>query len=199
MDYWQKTYFARHTKDLGQALDAELGGALEKLIFNALQANEEDYDAEYHNEDKIQADVEKLYKMGQGKLGTDEAGLFKILCASPPEYLRKVNLAYAEKYGYTLSKALEKELSGKVESAAVFLLGMKLKPMETVAELIDKACKGMGTNELLLTSILVRYQPVLAQVDAAHIMACWQSIADRVKHEAGGDYRRVLLELLGAD
>ena len=33
------------------------------------------------------------------KWGTDEKAFFKLLCASPPEYLEKINLAYADKYG----------------------------------------------------------------------------------------------------
>ena len=44
------------------------------------------------------------------KWGTDEKGLFKLLCASPAEYLEKLNLVYADKYGYTLLKTMEKEL-----------------------------------------------------------------------------------------
>ena len=85
-------------------------------------------------------------------------GLFKILCAAPPEYLKDVNLAYADKYGFTLMKALEKELGGHVREAAMFMLGMKTKPYETVAGLIDKACKGFGECSLSDTLDVFRYQ-----------------------------------------
>jgi putative sterol carrier protein len=127
----QKTYFAMTTKDLGRKLDSELGGDLEQLVFNVLQASVEVYDDNYHTDAKMKEDVDKLYAMGQGKMGTNEAGLFKLLCAAPPEYLQKLNLSYADKYGYTLVKTMEKELGGNVEKGAVFMVGMKLKPYES--------------------------------------------------------------------
>jgi len=65
------------------------------------------------------------------------------------------------KYGYSLIKAMEKELSGKAQRAAVFTCGMKLKPLETIAELIDDACKGMGTDDNLLISTIIRYQHIM--------------------------------------
>ena len=76
------------------------------------------------------------------KWGTDEKGLFKFFCSAPPEHLKKLNLIYADKYGYTLLKVMEKELGGDAGRAGLFLLGMKLKPYETIAKLIEKACKG---------------------------------------------------------
>jgi Annexin len=199
MELLKKKYFALKTKDLGRVLDAELGGTLESLVLNVLQAAEETYDPQYHTAAKLAEDAEELYKMGQGKVfGTNERGLFKILCARPAEYLTKLNLVYADKYGYTLTKALEKELGGQVEAAALFMLGMKLKPYETVAKLINRACKGFGTNELLLTATLIRYQPIMKHVMEAHIELFGETIGDRVKSECGGDYERVLLEILGS-
>jgi annexin A7/11 len=195
----QKKYFALNTKDLGRKLDGELGGALDQLIFNVLQAAEEEYDPNYHTAAKMEADVATLHKMGQGKtFGTDEKGLFKILCAAPPEYLKKLNLLYAEKHGFTLVKVLETELGGHVEKAAMFMIGMKLKPYEEIAKLIKKSCAGVGTNELLLTSAIIRYQSHLKQVTLAHVELYGQTIRDRINSECGGDYKRVLLELLDA-
>lgn len=187
-----------NTKDLGRKLDGELGGALEQLTFNVLQAAEEVYDPSHHNDSKIALDVASLYKMGQGKFGTDEKGLFKILCAAPPEYLKKLNLVYADKHGFTLAKMLETELGGAVRTAAKFMIGMKLKPYEEVAKLIDTACKGFGTNELLLTTALIRYQGFFKEVMLAHVELYGKTIRDRVDSECGGDYKRLLLEVLDA-
>ena len=188
-----------NTKDLGRKLDGELGGALDQLIFNVLQAAEVVYDPNFHTAAKMEADVATLHKMGQGKaFGTDEKGLFKILCAAPPEYLKQLNLLYAEKHGFTLVKVLETELSGHVEKAALFMIGMKLKPYEEIAKLIKKSCAGVGTNELLLTSAIVRYQSVMKQVTLAHVELYGETIRDRINSECGGDYKRVLLELLDA-
>lgn len=185
-----------NTSDLGRKLDGELGGALVALVFNVLQAAEEEYDPDFHTDEKMAEDVEQLYKMGQGRFGTNEKGLFKLLCAAPPEYLKKVNLMYADKYGYTLEKALEKELGGDVEKGAMLMIGMKLKPYEQVAKLIEKACAGFGTNELLLSSTLTRYQAIMKQVMIAFVELYGKTIQDRVSGEVGGDYKKVLMEIL---
>ena len=195
----QKKYFGLYNNDLGRKLDGELGGALEHLIFNTLQAAEEKYDPDYHNDSKMVADVAALHKMGQGKiLGTDERGLFKILCSAPTEYLTKLNTLYADKHGYTLVKVLETELGGHVEKAALFMIGMKLKPYEEIAKLITKSCAGIGTNELLLTTTIIRYQSILKHVNLAHVELYGKTIRDRIDSECGGDHKRILLALIDA-
>ena len=66
MELLKKKYFDIHTKDLGQVMVSELGGNLEAIVVNCMQASEEAFDPDYHTEDKATEDAEKLYKMGQG-------------------------------------------------------------------------------------------------------------------------------------
>jgi hypothetical protein len=167
-----------------------------RLIINSLQASELPYDPQYHTDDMAKDDAEILYKKGQGKWGTDEKGIFKIRCSAPPEYITKLNAVYTEKYGYTLLKVLEKELSGNVRDGAMHMLGMKLKPYETIAKLIKSACAGFGTNELLLTCCIIRYQHVMKDVMSAHIELFGKTIHDRVREETSGKYKEVLLTIL---
>lgn len=114
------------------------------------------------------------------------------------EYLKKLNLVYADKYGYTLMKSLEREVGGDAGRAGLFMLGMKLKPYETIAKLIVKATKGFGTNELLLTCTLIRYQKIMSQVKTAFEELTGKSLEETVKSETGGDYERILLEIIEA-
>eukprot|EP00527_Entomoneis_sp_CCMP2396_P009148 CAMPEP_0198137210 /NCGR_PEP_ID=MMETSP1443-20131203/739_1 /TAXON_ID=186043 /ORGANISM="Entomoneis sp., Strain CCMP2396" /LENGTH=323 /DNA_ID=CAMNT_0043798569 /DNA_START=41 /DNA_END=1012 /DNA_ORIENTATION=+ len=196
MEILKKNFFAATDNDLGRLLDKELGGHYEQLIFNCLQAAEEAYDEDYHTEELCKEDVIAFYKMGQGKWGTDEKGLFKLICARPAEHLVNVNRAYADEYGFTLFKAMEKELGGDAGKAALFALGMKLKSSETVAGLIHDACKGFGTNELLLTTALIRYQGILTKVKEAYAEEYGKSLEDTIRGETGGDFRQVLLEVV---
>jgi hypothetical protein len=108
----------------------------------------------------------------------------------------------AEKYGYMLWKAMEKELGGMGEKnlrqATLYLVGMKLKPHESMAKLIYSACKGFGTDELLLTCCLIRFQPHMANVNAALIEEHGKTIHDIIRSEVGGKYQKVLLEIVNA-
>jgi annexin A13 len=170
MEMLKKAFFSKYTKDLNQIIASELRGDNEKLMLNALQASEQVYDPLFHTRDKAIEDAEYLYKSGQGKwIGTDEKSIFKIICSSPPQHLENVNRHYADKYGYTLEKAMEKELGGTAKQGLLFTLGMKLKPYETIAKLIKTACAGIGTNEMLLATAIIRYQHIMKDVMTAHI------------------------------
>ncbi len=192
----KKTYYKMYTDDLVGRISGEVRGDLRKIILSAVQAAEEEFNPDYHTQDKAVQDAEILYKAGQGRWGTDEDQMAKIVVLSPPKYLKIVNSVYADKYGYTLFKAFEKELGHKGAEAALFTLGMKLKPYETIAKLIKKATKGMGTNEILLTCTLIRYQDLMGQVYLAHENLFEKSIHTRVKDETGGNYKKILLAVL---
>jgi hypothetical protein len=194
----KKKYFNRYEKDLGACLDSELGGTFEKLVFNCLQGSEEEYDPDYHTDKKVHEDVATLYQMGEGKFGTDESGLFKLLCCRPSEHLKKVNLAYTDKHDVTLFKVLDNELGGQTRDATLFMLGMKLKPYATVAKLIKKSCKGMGTNELLLSSTIIRYQICLKEVMLAYTELYGGTVQALIKSEVGGDFKRLMTEICDA-
>lgn len=192
----KKTYYKLYTDDLTARISGEVGGDLKKILHSAVQAAEEDFDPDYHTEDKAAEDAEILYKAGQGRWGTDESKMAKIVVLSPPKYLKMVNSVYADKYGYTLFKAFEKELNRLGGEAALFTLGMKLKPYETIAGLIKKATKGWGTNEILLTCNIIRYQDLMGPVYIAHQDLYEKSIHKRVRDEVSGDYKKLLLTLL---
>jgi hypothetical protein len=197
----KKTYFKMYDKDLGKLLASELHGNMERLIFNCLQAGEEPYDPQFHTMDRATEEAEIIHEKGQGKFwGTDEKGIYKILCKAPPEHVKNINQIYSDKYGYTLLKAMEKELGGMLEGqvrkATLHLIGMKLKPYETMAALVKAACAGFGTDELLLTCCLVRYQPIMGHIMTPHIELYGKTIHERVRSEVGGKFKALLLQVL---
>lgn len=199
IDLLKKTYFKKYEKDLGKLLASELHGDMERLVFNCLQAAEEEYDPKFHNADKAKEDADIIHKKGLGKFfGTDEKTIFRVLCAAPPQHIENISKEYADKYGFTLMKAMEKELGGEVRNACLHMLGMKLKPYETMAKLIKEACAGFGTDELLLACTIIRCQAILGHVQSAHIELYGKTIHDRVRKEVGGKFKTLLLQVLNA-
>lgn len=192
IDLLKKTWYRTYNTDLGLVLASELGGDFERLIINCLQGVEDKYSPDVHTDEKAEEDAEAFHAAGEGKFGTDEAALFRILCASPPKHLANVNMIYADKYEHTLSKALKKEFSGTVMDASRFHLNMKLKPYKTVAKLIKTSCAGFGTDEFSLTSHIVRYHQILSDVNSAHEHEYEKSIIDRIDSEVSGDYKKLL-------
>lgn len=163
-----------------------------------LKGAEVEYNPQIHSNAKMEQDAEKLHSMGEGRFGTNENGIIQYLCTSPPKYVQGLNSKYEEKYGKSLVKALEREMSGLFEKGIMILLKMKLNPHEQIAKMIHDACAGIGTNELLLTCYLIRYQSVMKDVDQAHQRLYKKSIANLVKFETSGDYEKLLLEIVNA-
>jgi hypothetical protein len=190
MELLKKTYYKLYTDDLVSRMGGEVGGDMKQILVSCVQAAEEEFDPDYHTEDKAKEDAEQIYDAGQGRWGTDESGMAKIIVMSPPKYLKILNSVYADIYGYTLFKAFEEEMGSLAGEAALFTLGMKLKPYETVAKLIKKACAGFGTDELLLTCSIIRYQDLLGHVAVAHEQLFEKSLHARVRDESGGDYEK---------
>jgi hypothetical protein len=126
----KEKFYDMYGEDLAVKMASELTGNMEKFITACLQAEEEPFNPEVHTEEKAEEDARKFDKAGREQFGTDEATLFKIICESPPEYLKMVNLKYVERAGYSLARSVEKELDGDAEKAAKHALNMKLKPRE---------------------------------------------------------------------
>lgn len=196
MEILKKAYFKRYKKDLAILLSNELSGDLKKLAMACVQGMEEKFDPSYHNASKAEEDAKTFYKAGQGRWGTDEKTLFEIICKSPPQYLKMVDNAYVKKNGINLERALEKELSGNAKKAAVFELGMKLKPYETIAALIKSTCAGLGTDEIGLSCAILRYQHILPRVMVEHTNLYSKTIQDRVCSETSGDYKNLLVKMI---
>lgn len=196
MELLKKTYYKFYSADITTLITSESGGDIRKIFSACLQAAEEEFDPDYHTDDQAKEDAEDIYKAGQGRWGTDEVKLFKLIVLAPPKYLSMVNAQYADKYGYTLAKAMEKELSGDAKDAAIFTVNMRLKPYEAIAGIIKAACRGLGTDEDLLTTCIIRYQDLMGHVNFAHEELYGKSVHDRVRSEVSGDYKKVLLALL---
>jgi Annexin len=91
IDILKKTYFTMNQKDISKLLASELHGDMERLIFTCLQGSEQVYNPQYHTLDKAVEDAMIIHQKGQGRWGTDERGIFKIIGESPKEHLQNVS------------------------------------------------------------------------------------------------------------
>jgi hypothetical protein len=194
----KRTYFDHYNKDLAVVLDSELSGDMKKVIMTSLQAPVVDFKASFHTKERAVEDADKLYNAGEGKWGTDEVGFLKVLLSSPPKYVQMINEAYVKKHNKGLLVAIKHEFAGAAEDALLFHVRMALDPKDVLAELLESAMKGIGTNEEKLSVAMARYQSLLPLIDATYKEKYKSSIRDRIKGETSGDYGALLLALLDA-
>lgn len=198
----KRAYFEMFEEDMIMALSENLDGEFEKLIVMCAQGIEDNYDPdEVHTEDKVMEDADAYWDAGQGSWGTDESEFFKILVNSPSEHLKAINAAYVDKYGYSMTKAAEKETGGDTEDALLFLIGIKLecKTASTLAKGIKSTTKGIGTNETGLMNYIIRlsvFPELFREVMSTHEEMYEKTVEDRIDGETGGDFHDILMKLV---
>ncbi|OQR95759.1 Annexin (Annexin) Family [Thraustotheca clavata] len=189
----KQAYLKKYQEDLGVALADDLSGDLKVFVQAILNLTPPKFNPLIHTEAKAIEIAEVIYKAGEAKWGTDEATFCNTICSIPAQFLASVDAAYTTKHGHGLFRAIQSEFSGKAKDVILYHVGMILDPIHTIADLIERTMKGIGTDEFGLSATLVRYQQLLPQVKPAYAAKYGVSLQDRITGETTGDYRQLLL------
>ncbi|CAH0490726.1 unnamed protein product [Peronospora farinosa] len=192
----KKAYFEMYDTDLSVAISDEISGDFLAVIMKALQEPMVDYKPSFHTKEKAAEDAELLYNAGEGKWGTDENGFIKLLLSSPPEHLRNIDAAYQAKHEHDLVYAIENEFSGSDCAALSFFVRLNLNAWPFLAEYIEGTMAGIGTDRTALSAAIVRYNPYMNNIKASYEKKYKTSLHDRIEAEVGGEYQKLLLQLL---
>jgi len=168
----------------------DTSGNFENILVKALEAKR----STTVENDKIDSDVEKLYKAGEGKWGTDEDTFIQILTQRSFEHLTKVSLKYKEKYKHTLDHAIKSETSGWFETALLTCIDL---PQVHWAKRVHQAIQGLGTNDFLLVHCFSQLsKPFLQEVKKEYTKLYKVTLEEDIKGDTSGDYRDLVLALL---
>ncbi|KAF8950132.1 Annexin A7 [Haplosporangium bisporale] len=189
-------YYAKYHKSLESDVKSDVSGYFEKLLMMSMQGMRDEIG---HYQYNVEADVQSLYKAGEGRMGTDESAFIHILTNRPDAHLRAVFTQYQTRYGKKFTKVIKKEFSGWIKTGLVYLVSWIANPAHCIAKHLEKSMAGAGTDDQQLTRLLVRNrtQPFMNQVKAAYQAKYRKTLRDRVKGETSGDYRRTLFSVLG--
>lgn len=174
-----------------------------KQMFTMVLASQRPSDYAPVDHHLVEADVRDLYKGGQGRLGTDEIIFCKILVNRSQPHLAALCIAYKNKHNTTLTKAIKKEFSGHMKDALLYIVeGAKRNDggVWRDAKLLEKAMAGMGTKDERLVWRIVRGhwdRDRFNRVKMAYQQKYKKSLASRVKGETSGDYRKLMLAIIG--
>jgi hypothetical protein len=179
-------------KDLIAKIRDETSGHFKDALIDLCDGNRDERPVDPA---QIAADVAKLYKAGEGKVGTDEKTFIKTLCNHAPWYNVALNQAYGAAHKHDLRKAVEKEFSGNVKT---LLMALCQGPYEYWADRLFHSMKGAGTDDKTLVFILT-------YLERAELMLLTQLVKQRhntdlkhlMKGDLSGDYEKAALELCG--
>eukprot|EP01111_Echinosteliopsis_oligospora_P013020 TRINITY_DN456_c0_g1_i1.p1 TRINITY_DN456_c0_g1~~TRINITY_DN456_c0_g1_i1.p1 ORF type:complete len:540 (-),score=186.30 TRINITY_DN456_c0_g1_i1:39-1658(-) len=191
-------YFARlRSKTLPEALKDELSGDFERLCLALLNPREPD--SPVVNPDVCRADAERLYKAGEGKIGTDEKTFIDIMTRKSWSHLRQVFAMYQTIHKcHTIEKAIDSEMSGYLRKCLIGIATFARSPGEFFADMAREAMKGIGTNDDALVCILVGNRFQMPDIKSAYARKHGKSLHSAVSSETSGDFKKSLMMLIGA-
>eukprot|EP01125_Pyxidicula_operculata_P017093 TRINITY_DN594_c0_g1_i1.p1 TRINITY_DN594_c0_g1~~TRINITY_DN594_c0_g1_i1.p1 ORF type:complete len:297 (+),score=84.07 TRINITY_DN594_c0_g1_i1:105-995(+) len=170
----------------------DVSGDFKKVINELLKGVREE--GNHVDDAEAQTAAEKLYKAGEGKLGTDEDAFIEIIAKKSPAFLQRVSHFYQAKHKNSLQTAIEKETSGNFER---ILVGLTKPRLVYIADRFHNAIAGLGTDDVAL----VYFFSVLNKQELQQVARLYQErhkntlVAD-VKGDTSGDYRDLCVALL---
>lgn len=189
-------YKKEYEKDLAEEVRKETGGNFGRLMGAILNAKRED-DAAVDG-DRAKADAQRIYDAGEGTFGTDESEINVVLCTRSWRQLRATFVAYQELTGHPIEEAIKKETSGDLQNGFLTIIKYIQDPLMYYAERLYLAMKGLGTDDKTLIRVIVcRSELDLQYIKGAYEKMYGKSLKDAVASECSGDYKKLLLEIIG--
>nr|XP_035976428.1 annexin A13-like [Halichoerus grypus] len=152
--------------------------------------------ARSHQGFDVDRDAKKLNKACKG-MGTDEAAIVEMLSSRTFDERQQIKQKYKAMYGKDLEEVLKSELSGNFEKTALALLD---HPSEYDAWQLQKAMKGLGTDEAVLIEVLcTRTKKEIIAIKEAYQRLFDRSLESDVKADTSGNLKKILVSLLQAN
>ena len=146
---------------------------------------------------RVERDVDELYRCTEGRTGTDQPPVCRILTERSAGQLRAVAQAYERKYRRGLEDVVLKEFSGHMRQALRHIVARATDPARHDAEMLEEAMRGAGTKDRALVRRVVAChwdRARMQQCQGAYGHFYHRELAERVRGETSGDYQRLMVE-----
>ena len=186
----------KYKRDLEKDVKSETSGTLRKLLIALLQCSRSTNTMP--NPEQCKAIAEEIYKAGEAKLGTDESVFNKYFCTLSPVELAHVSREYHKLTGRTILQAIDKEFSGDSKKILRTIVYATLSPSEYFATRVHDAVKGLGTKDHLLIRVIVSRSEIdMPQIKQYYKQLFGKDMYEDVKNDISGDYRTLMLGIIG--
>ncbi|XP_036356955.1 annexin A6 isoform X1 [Octopus sinensis] len=140
-----------------------------------------------------ESDAKMLQKAMKG-FGTDEDAIIDVITHRSCDQRQKIKLTFKTMFGKDLIKELKSELSGCFCDT---ILGLCMTPVEFDATNLNKAMKGLGTNEKTLIEIIcTRTNQQLKEIKEVYKTMFKNSLEDDIAGDTSGHFRNLLISLV---
>jgi annexin A6 len=167
---------------------------VETIPWDIAGANEKlQVELEKNLDEIARRDAEMIHGACEG-FGTDESRLIAILTGRTKPQLARIDTFHEQAHGKTVNQQVLDELSGDLET---FMLTLLRDQCEADCHALFKAMDGFGTDELLITSILLnRSRAKVVAIEKRYTELFDKDLTQHVKSEVSGDFEGFLVRIL---
>ncbi|XP_063929999.1 annexin B9-like isoform X3 [Zophobas morio] len=189
---YHKTYY----QNLESDLKGDTGGHFKRLMVSLCSAGRDE--SMMTNPQTAAADAQALLRAGELRFGTDESTFNMILCQRNHAQLRLVFSEYQRLTGHDIEKAIKNEFSGDIEDGFLAVVRSIKNQAAYFAKALNKSMKGLGTNDRdLIRLVVTRSEIDMGEIKREYAAKYGESLADAIKGDCSGDYKKCLLALIG--
>ena len=191
-------YKQLYNEDLEKRISSETNGSFRNILVSLLQCKRSENSIP--NDEDCKKLAEALYKAGEGKLGTDKETFNKVFASASPPELFSINNYYSQISSRTLKQAVEKEFSGSTKNALITILEFTLSAPNYFAGRINKAVKGLGTNDkMLIRNLCAREGVDMRQIRESYKNLFGKDMVEDIKGDTSGHYQKLLMSLASGE
>ena len=181
-------------RNLCDDVKSETSGSFRRLLISLLQAGRSDNPNP--NLQECEDDARKLYDAGEKKWGTDDSMFNKIFALKSPAEITAISRAYHKLTGHTILQAINNEFSGDVKKLLTAIVYAVISPSEYFATRVNKAVKGLGTNDKMLIRVIVTRSEIdMPQIRQYYKQLYGKDMIEDIKGDTSGEYRNLLIKL----
>ncbi|KAM4617000.1 annexin A1a [Polymixia lowei] len=192
----KKAYKEEYKKELEDDIKSDTSGDFRTCLFALCKASRTDG----VNDDLADSDARALYEAGEQRKGTDCSVFIDILTTRSALHLRKVFERYSKYSKVDVSKAIDLEMKGDIESCLTAVVKCVGSRPAFFAEKLNLAMKGKGTRTKILTRVMVSRSEVdMKRIKDEYKKKYGKTLPQEILDDTKGDYEKILLALCGGE
>lgn len=199
LDGLKDSYKRQFGKNLEDAIKSETSGTFQRILVSVLNAEIPDDEEEIDN-DLVAKECDELFDAGEGRWGTDESTFIQIFLRSSNKHFLAVFDAFIKKTGHDLAATIKKEFSGDAKKSFLAYISTLQNPANYFATCLHDAMAGLGTRDSeLIRTIVLTAEVNLQEIKVSYLKKYGRQLREAVAAEVSGDYRKMLLRIIGPD
>ena len=184
-------------KELTKEIEKNFSGVLKKNLINLITTpRTEEESGQLPDHQKCEKLSDLLISVGEGNWAGDENIFKQVFIQSSGEELILIGRFYFKKTGKNMLDVIDKKISGKNKILLKEVLYNNIIPQELYADKIYNSIKGLGTNNSLLSRVLVlRHEIDMEEINEFYKDKYKSDMKDDISGDTSGNFQKLCLIL----